>query len=707
MQILDATFLRGPNIWASFPVLEVHLDLGPWKDLSSEMIPGLNERLKAWMPTLEEHRCSIGKRGGFFQRLERGTYLAHILEHVTLELQSLAGCDVGFGKARETDVGGVYYVAVEYDEEEVAKACLDAGREICLAAAEGRDFDMAGCVSRLRELVREEMLGPSTTAIVKAAAARGIPYRRLNRESLVQLGHGARQRRVLTAETDRTGAIAQSIAQDKQLTRSLLRAIGVPVPIGRPVASSEDAWQAAQEIGLPVVVKPRYGNQGRGVATNLATREQVIAAWEAAREESQHVLVESFASGHDHRLLVIGGKLVAAALREPAHVVGDGQNSIASLIEIVNRDPRRSDGHATSLSFIKLDAVALAVLAEQGLTPESVPASGRKVMIRRNGNLSTGGEASDVTDFVHPAVAASAIAAAEMVGLDIAGVDVVVRDISQPLSQQRGAIVEVNAGPGLRMHLQPSNGKSRPVGEAIVDLLYPEGTPSRIPILAMAEFDAKGEAVLDFLRLFRSAGIDPHVCSRRVNADFRYVGGRADALARDARDLLLDPRAQAALFEISCEMILRQGLPFDRCDVAVALHIDYAGGGQRTAQRDTLLRVKRTLVEAVASEGAAIFSASEELAPELAAACRGEAIYVSTAAGDPLIREHLGEGKRAVLLDKQHVVLANKRERSTLSTAVTKHESASERLLACVAAGWALGFSEAALDEFLRSMMAI
>lgn len=720
MQIREVNLLRGPNIWASFSVLEALVDLGPWKDLSSEMLPGFNDRLKGWLPTLIEHRCSVGERGGFFQRLDRGTYLAHILEHVTLELQTLAGCDVGFGRARETDEEGVYYVAIEYLDEVVGQRCLEAAKEICMAAVEGRPIDMPSIVSQLRELAHDEMLGPSTTAIVQAAAARNIPYRRLNRESLVQLGHGARQRRILTAETDRTGAIAESIAQDKQLTRSLLRAIGAPVPVGRPVADAEDAWRAAEEIGLPVVVKPRYGNHGRGVATNLNSRQQVLAAYAAAREESRHVIVESFAPGDDHRLLVIGGRLAAAALREPAHVIGDGRSSIRQLVETANRDPRRSDGHATALSFLKLDNVALGVLEEQQLTPESILTAGQKALIRRNGNLSTGGAATDVTERVHPQVAEVAVAAAAMVGLDIAGIDIVATDIGQPLEGQRGAIVEVNAGPGLRMHLQPSFGNSRPVGEAIVDMLYPAESNGRIPIVAMTEADASGQATVEIFQLLQAANAKLSPCGRRLDERFRFVGGRNEATALEARDLLLDPRAEGAFFEVSSAMILNQGLPFDACDVAVVLNIEHAGNtvASRTSAGEKLLRVKRTLVEAVSPNGYAVLSAHEPLAPSIAAACPGGVIYIALSAS-PLeaapFAEHLKSGGRMVLFDEGDVVLAEGDHRRCLASSVdggdddwrTGGVSRMETLLAGVAAGWALGLAEANLADFLHKRSAL
>ncbi len=465
MEFRKVLALRGPNLWASFPVLEAWVDLGPYKDCSSDEQPGLNERLEAWLPSMIEHRCSEGVRGGFFERLRRGTYPAHILEHVTLELMSLAGSDCGYGRARETNEEGVYKVVIEYEEEAFARQAVKVGRELFLSALHDRPFDVPAEVETLRELLHDVRLGPSTGSIVKAAKERGIPIRRLSSGSLVQLGWGVNQRRILTAETDRTGAIAEGIAQDKELTRALLAPIGVPVPKGRSVADVEDALEASDEIGFPVVVKPQHGNQGRGVATNLKTADQVRAAYRGAHDESSDgsVIVEKYAPGDDYRVLVVGDQVVAAARREPAHVVGDGSRTVAQLVAAKNLDPRRGDGHATPLTRIRLDEIALAVLREQGLTPLSIPEMGRKVRIRLNANLSTGGTAEDVTDRVHPEVAARCVEAARMIGLDVAGIDVVVEDIGQPLEPQGGVIVEVNAGPGLRMHLEPSSGMSRPV----------------------------------------------------------------------------------------------------------------------------------------------------------------------------------------------------------------------------------------------------
>ncbi|MGN6133419.1 MAG: cyanophycin synthetase family protein, partial [Aureliella sp.] len=483
--------LRGPNIWADFPVLEAWIDLAGFKDATSQSLPGFAERLMAWMPSLIEHRCLIGQRGGFVERLLNGTHLAHILEHVVVELQSLAGNEVGFSRTRELDEPGVYRVVFEYDDEHVGRSAFDLATRLCVAAIYDHAFDIHAELATLRELAYDRCLGPSTRSIVNAATRRGIPYFRLNSGSLVQLGYGAKQRRILTAETDRTSAIAESIAQDKELTRKLLSSAGIPVPKGRPVGSAAEAWETAQDLGLPVVVKPQYGNHGRGVTTNLLTQAEVTSAYDNAREEESTVVVEKYLEGDDYRLLVVGDRLVAAARREPAQVVGDGKSTVRQLVAEVNKDPRRSDGHSTVMSFITLDSVADAVLAQQGLTADSIPPAGHIVLIRRNANLSTGGTACDVTDRVHPEVAARAVEAARIIGLDIAGVDVIAKDISVSLEAQNGGIVEVNAGPGLRMHLQPSEGSPRPVGEAIVDMLFAQDDNGRVPVVAVTGVNGK------------------------------------------------------------------------------------------------------------------------------------------------------------------------------------------------------------------------
>jgi cyanophycin synthetase len=661
MQILKVNKLRGPNIWANFPVLEAWVDLEELKDTSSEMIPGFNERLMAWLPTMVEHRCSVGERGGFFVRLRRGTYMAHILEHVTLELQSLAGTPVGYGRARESNVEGVYKVAIAYKEEKLGLACLNKAFELIVAAVNNTPFDINAEVATLRDYGYDVCLGPSTRAIVDAAKARGIPWRRLSEGSLVQLGYGHNQRRICTAESDSTSAIAESIAQDKDLTRMLLKTIGVPTPEGRPVESVEDAWEAAEDIGLPVVIKPQYGNHGRGVATNLQDRNQVEAAYRAALEESSSIVCERHAPGDDYRVLIIGGKMVAAARREPAHVFGDGQSTVQQLIDIVNQDPRRSDGHSTSLSKIKIDAVALGVLLEQGLTPDTIAPLSKKVLIRRNANLSTGGTAADVTDLVHPDVARQCIEAARVIGLDIAGVDVVAQDITQPLQGQRGVIVEVNAGPGLRMHIEPSSGTPRPVGQAIIEMMYPESNSGRIPIVSVTGVNGKTTTTRLIAHLVACSGKKVGMtCTDGVYIAGRRIDSGDCSGPQSARSVLMNPGVEAAVLETARGGILREGLGFDMCDVGVVTNI---GEGDHLGLADIetieqLAKVKRCIIESVHKNGYGVLKANDPLTAEMAEKCKGSVVFFAIDGNDPVLTAHRAKGGRGAFVRDNAVVLA-------------------------------------------------
>jgi len=716
MEFRKVLALRGPNIWANFPVLEAWVDLGDLKDSATSQLPGFNQRLSAWLPSLVEHRCSTGLRGGFLERMRQGTYLAHVLEHVALELQTLAGTTVGFGRARETSESGVYRVVVQYKDEQLARECLDAALKVCLAAVHDAPLDVAAEVKRLESMAHDVCLGPSTGSIVRAAERRGIPVRRLSKGSLVQLGYGARQRRICTAETDRTGAIAESIAQDKELTRELLAQIGVPVPAGRPVEDAEDAWRAAEEIGVPVVVKPQYGNQGRGVITNLTTREQVEAAFVSAKEEGNSIMVEKFAPGDDYRLLVVGNKLVAAARREPAHVIGDGRSTIRQLVDEVNRDPRRSDDHATVLTKIKIESIALALLAEQGFTPESVPPAAQRVLIRRNANLSTGGTAEDVTDLVHPQVAARAIEAAQMIGLDIAGVDIVASDISVPLEEQHGVIVEVNAGPGLRMHLQPSSGTPREVGEAIVDHLFPEGHTSRIPIVAVTGVNGKTTTTRFIAHILRSLGRKVGMtCTDGIYLDDRRIDTGDCSGPASAQAVLMNPTVDAAVLETARGGILRAGLGFDRCDVAVVTNI---GEGDHLGLSDIetvekLAAVKRTIVEAVTPSGAAVLKANDPLVAEMARHSRAPVIFFAQSGEDPTIVAHRSAGGRAIFVRHGMVILAEGDVEIPLVALENVPLSHGGRIgfqventLAAAAAAWSLGIPRDAIRAGLESFAA-
>jgi cyanophycin synthetase len=701
MEFRKVLALRGPNVWAHFPVLEAWVELHDLKDRHTLELPGFNQRLTRWLPSLVEHRCNIGERGGFCDRLYRGTSLAHVIEHVTLELQSLAGTEVVFSRTRETCEEGVYRVIVEYKDETLARECVQTALRLSLAAVHDQPFDIEAELVRIRDLAQDICLGPSTLSIVSAAQRRGIPVRRLNEASLVQLGYGAKQRRIMAAETDRTGAIAQEIAQDKELTRRLLAEAGVPVPEGRPVESADDAWEAAEDIGLPVVVKPQDGNQGRGVALNLQTEEQVRQAYAAAREESSSIIVEKYAPGLDYRLLVVNNRLVSASRREAAKVIGDGLHTVSDLIHIENLNPLRGDYHATPLSKLRLDAISLAVLAEQELSPASVPAKGQVVRIRRNANLSTGGTAEDVTDLVHPEISARVVEAAQVVGLDIAGVDVVALDISQPLESQRGVIVEVNAAPGLRMHVFPSSGKSRPVGEAIVNMLFPGGDNGRVPVVAVTGVNGKTTTTRFIAHILRGPGR----CVGMTCTDGIYIGDRridSDDCSgpKSARAVLANPKVEAAVFETARGGVVREGLGFDRCDVAVVTNIgegDHLGLSDIDTLED-LAKVKRCIVDVVPAGGSAVLNAADPLVAQMASKCSGGVIFFARNGDLPLIVEHRRKGGRAVYVKDNSVMLATGDHAISLvpldRVPLTKGGRIGfqvENTLASIAAAWGLG----------------
>ncbi len=728
MEFRKIWVLRGSNYWSTFPALEVEVVLRDLETQATNTLPGFAERLGSLLSASGAQGGERGEGEAFWERLELGTSLAHVLQHLTLLLQVQAKSEVAFGLAKPVDPPTFYRVVVEFEEEALARASLETARDLCLAALHDKTFAAESAIRTLCELAQDVRLGPSTRSIVQAARKRNIPTRRLNEGSLVQLGQGVVQRRILAAETDRTGAIAEAVAQDKELTRRLLKTVGVPVPDGRPVVDAEDAWAAAADVGVPVVVKPQFGNHGRGVTTNLHTREEVVQAYEAARAEGPPVMVETFVPGSDHRLLVVGDRLIAAARRESAQVVGDGLASVRLLIEEVNKDPRRSDGHSTVLSTIRLDAVALATLAGQGYDPDSVPPRGARVLIRRNGNLSTGGTATDVTDEVHPDVAARAVDAARAVGLDIAGVDVMAEDISRPLEEQRGAVVEVNAGPGLRMHLQPSVGKHRAVGEAVVEMLYPAGNTGRIPVAAVTGVNGKTTTTRLLAHILCGTGkVVGMTCT-----DGAYIFARPDpdrpALRKgrciDARDcsgprsaaaVLLNPRVEAAVLETARGGILREGLGFDCCDVAVVTNV---GAGDHFGLRGIetlpeLARVKRVVVEAVAPTGAGVLNAADPLVAAMAEYCPGKVVYFAADEGAPALAAHRRAAGRVLFVRGGSIIVAEGAWETVLTPLelipLTHHGMVPfqvENVLAAAGAAWSLRVHFDSIRSGLASFLA-
>ena len=685
MNILNTRLLRGPNLWSLHTAIQVVVKCSE-QEVSLKKLPGFEERLRERFPQI----------GAF----EAGAGIATAFELAALGLQAQAGCPVAFSRCLAMLDPGIYQVVVEYTEEAVAKLSVELAMELCTAALDNLPFDLSGALTRLRELDEEVRLGPSTRAIVSAALARCIPYRRLTEGSLVQFGWGSKQRRIQAAEMDSTSVIGDFIAQDKELTKVLLNAAGVPVPKGRPVKDAEDAWAAACEIGGPVVVKPRDGHQGKGVAANIESRESVLAAYAAAHEISDDVMVEQFLAGLDFRLLVIGGRFVAAARRDPPLVIGDGEHTIRELVAAVNSDPRRGNGHATSLTKIRIDDIALAALAKQGLDADSVPRKGARVILRNNANLSTGGTATDVTDDVHRDLASRAVAAANMIGLDLCGVDVVCECVLKPMESQFGGVIEVNAAPGLRMHLEPSYGKGRPVGEAVISSMFAEHEDGRIPIVAVAGTNGKTTTVRLIAHMLTLTGKRTGM----TNSDGVYIaGGRIDtgdcSGPRSARNVLFHPEVDAAVFETARGGILREGLGFDRCNVAVITNIgagDHLGLNYISTVEE-LAVVKRVIVRSVVPSGVAVLNAADPIVVGMADACPGSITFFAHDRHERVLANHLAQGNRGVFVEEGCVVMGKGKLRYPIPLTeipLTRDGTIKfqvENVMAATAAAWGLG----------------
>jgi len=706
IQFLRVTHLRGPNIWTYRPVIEAWVDIGLLEDAPSNTIPGLYERLSTWLPGLVEHRCGVGTRGGFLERLREGTWAGHILEHVTLELQTLAGMKTGFGKARETSVRGVYKVVFRTRQEQVGRAALAAARELLLAAIDDQPYDVAATVMQLRDMVDDLCLGPSTAHIVDAATERNIPYIRLTEGNLVQLGYGSSQRRIWTAETDRTSAIAEGIASDKDMTKSLLQSCGVPVPQGVIVDNAESAWQEAQDIGLPVVLKPQNGNHGRGVSLDLKNREELLAAFDLASKEGDgNVIVEQFITGNEHRLLVVGNRVVAVARGETAWVTGDGKANVTQLVDSqLNNDPRRGESEEFPLSLIKPAewGEILLELQRQRLTPDSVPAEGQRVLIQRNGNV-----AFDVTDEIHPEVAAQATLAARVIGLDIAGIDLVAEDIGRPLQDQRGAIIEVNASPGLLAHIKPASGQSREVGAAIVEHLFGTENDGRMPVVGIAgSRDTALIARLTAWLLYAggrhvglASGTDVSVNGRKIQ---KGVCTSFDAAQR----LLINRAIETAVFDNSARMILAEGLPYDKCEVGVVTDVTVTPDLAEfyIAEPQQVYTVMRTQVDVVLPQGTAVLNAADPLVAEMAGLCDGSVIFYAADEHAEALAAHRKDGGRAVFLRDDTVILAEgEGEGGHLPLPPFAAGAAPEAVAAGVAAAWAAGIEPQLLSAGLRT----
>ena len=664
LAIVETRVYRGPNVWSYGPAIHLVVELGSLEEHPTDLLPGFTEGLLAWLPGVGEHTCSRGRRGGFAERLREGTWAGHVAEHVALQLQSEAGHDISRGKTRSTGVPGQYHVVYGYQDESVG---LAAGRLAVrvVNALVGHDaaFDFD---SELEDfLVRAERtaFGPSTQALVDEAAARDIPWMRLNSASLVQLGQGRYARRIRATMTSGTSALGVDIASDKDITNKLLSAAGLPVPRSDSVRTLRGALEVARRIGYPVVVKPLDGNHGRGVVLDVRDDVGLEAAYDVAKEQSRsgYLQVESFIRGSDYRFLVVGGRMVAVAERVPAHVVGDGASTVAELVAQTNADPRRGVGHEKVLTRIRVDGAAEALVAAQGLAMDAVPEEGQRVMLALTANMSTGGISIDRTTDAHPDNVEIAEEAARVVGLDVAGIDFIATDISQPVRESGGAICEVNAAPGFRMHTHPTIGEPQYVAKPVIDLLFPPGSPSRVPIVAVTGTNGKTTTVRMIGHVLKGMGRKVGMTSTDgVVIDERLVI-RADASGpRSARMVLQNPRVDLAVLEVARGGILREGLGYDRNDVAVVLNVAADHLGMRgITTLDDLADVKSVVVEAVPRDGCAVLNADDPLVAGMARRCRGRIVWFSMRPDDPataaMIDQHCRDGGLALVLRRSEL----------------------------------------------------
>ena len=656
--IRDTRVLRGPNVWARVPVIHLVVDIGELEDRPTHLIPGFTERLVGLLPSLEDHVCSVGRRGGFIERMQNGTWMGHVLEHVALDLQRLAGGSVTRGKTRKTDERGIYNVVYAYQQEDVGIAAGQLATRLLnhLVYETEPGFNLIKEVEeRVIRLAEHRAYGPSTLEIVSQAEARGIPVMRLYPErSIVQLGQGRHQRRIWATRTSATSGTAMDIAGNKELTNQLLRDLGIPSPRGVKVSDEDAAVRQASRMGYPVVLKPLDGNHGRGVCVDLSNEQAVRSHFAIARAESRNgsVIVERMLHGKDYRVLVVNNEVVAVAERVPAHVVGDGLNSVEELIDLTNANPLRGVGHEKPLTRISVDGHLLEVLASQRLALGDVPEAGRFVQLKQTGNMSTGGMAIDCTDEVHPDNLEIALEAAMSVGLDIAGIDFITPDITRSINEVGGGIIEINAAPGFRMHTHPTEGLPRQVGRAVVDMLFKPGDPSRVPIVAVTGTNGKTTTSRMIAHIVQTGGKSVGL----TTSDGIYIRGTqisaGDMAGPDsARMVLRNPRVDVAVLETARGGILRSGLGFDRCNVAVVTNIASDHLGMRGVDTvDDLARVKEVVPASVLRDGTSVLNADNPWTVRMARTARGEIIYFSMDESNDVVQDHIRGRGRAVVL---------------------------------------------------------
>jgi cyanophycin synthetase len=707
LRVLETRVYRGPNYWSYDPAIKLVVDLGELEDYPTNTLRGFVDGLLDMMPDVGRHSCSTGKAGGFEGRLRDGTWLGHVAEHIALQLQRDAGTEVGRGKTRSTGEPGRYHVVYSFGEETVGLAAGRLAVRLVNHLVEADEtFDFRVEFEKLVLLAERAAFGPSTQALLDEAALRDIPYIRLNEQSLVQLGHGIHQRRIRATMTSQTSSLGVDIASDKKLTNKLLAGTGVPVPRAEVVRSEDEAATAAESIGFPVAVKPLDGNHGRGVILNLGDVAAVRVAYDVARSQSRNggVVVESFLTGSDYRCLVIGGVLRAVAQRVPAHVIGDGKHALTELVELTNADPRRGIGHEKVLTRITVDEESVTYAREQGFEMADVPPRGVRVFMKRTGNMSTGGISIDRTDEIHPDNAEIAELAARVVGLDIAGIDFICPDIGVPVRETGGGIVEVNAAPGFRMHTNPTEGDPQYVAKPVIDMLFPPGSPSRIPIVAVTGSNGKTTTARMIAHVMKGMGRKVGMTSTDgIFVDGRVVRRGDMSGPRSASTVLQNPTVDFAVFEVARGGILREGLGYHRNDVAVVLNVtgDHLGLGGITSIRQ-LAAVKEVVVEAVPRSGTAVLNADDPLVAAMGRHCSGSVIYFSTDPENEIIKRQASRGRRAVTVEQgrngEMIVLRHGRKSMPLvwthllpATFEGRARMNVQNALAASAAAWAAG----------------
>jgi cyanophycin synthetase len=661
MKILDIKVMNGPNYWSArrHKLIVMLLDLEELEQSPTNVLPGFNERIKAFMPSLYEHRCSEGVPGGFFQRLDEGTWMGHVIEHIALELQTLAGMETGFGRTRESDKEGIYHVVFSYHEAKAGIYTAKAAVDIAQALIDDKPYDLQKDIQELREIRENERLGPSTGSIVDEAIKRKIPYIRLNRHSLVQLGYGINQHRVQATIASTTSSIAVELACDKEETKNLLEASEIPVPKGRIVYDEEELKAAINKIGYPCVTKPVNGNHGKGATTNIRTWEEAVEAFHAAKKYSRAIICEKFITGRDFRVLVINYKFVAAALRTPAAVTGDGLHTIQELIDIVNSDPRRGYGHEKVLTSIKIDDFTNNILEKHGYTLSTILPDNEELWLKPTANLSTGGTATDVTDYVHPTNVFMCERIARIIGLNICGIDIMAEDLSTPITENGGSVLEVNAAPGFRMHLDPTEGLARNVAEPVIDMLYPPGTSARIPIIAVSGTNGKTTTTRLIAHIVKQMGYKVGY----TTTDGVYIQNqlmvKGDCTGPVSAEFVLrDPTVDFAVLECARGGILRAGLGFHNCDVAVVTNVaeDHLGlQGIDTIEK--LARVKAVASQTVLPGGYVILNADDDLVYAMHKEVDSKIAYFSLHEDNPRIMEHCSKGGLAAVYEHGYVTI--------------------------------------------------